>query len=95
MPDDLNCGEPWSGEDYLPPCRLPKGHDGDHATTVTWPQWEPRPPRDPSEPPSPLESIMQGVWGKTIAHALASRPVLADPNRRTIAHDPETEPTGE
>lgn len=89
MPDEELCGAYWSGEDYLPTCELPAGHEGDHQTTATWPQWTPRPPRDPSEPPSALDRALRSAWGATLAHSLSVTQVF--PRARVVNRDPHEE----
>lgn len=91
MNDRELCGAYWDGEDYLPQCQLAKGHDGDHVTTVSWPQYEPRPPRDPNEPVSPLVQALHTAWGTTIAHTLSTLPVIA----RSAVVSRDTESTSE
>src|ERR1700681_2096359 len=69
------CGAYWSGDDMLPTCDLPKDHDGDHHTEVTWPQWLAR-LHDTDREPSALERTLHTAWAPMLEHQLRVQPVV-------------------
>lgn len=92
---NTTCGEIWPGEDWLPACHLPAGHEGDHATTATWPQYVPR-PADEQRDPSAMERVMHSAWATTIAAAVAAIPafVPVEARERVINRDADDTTAG-